>query len=363
VTLTGYDISNVNGAGIITRALGGQFIICKRTEGLGFVDGLHDGFVAAALGHGIGCTGSYHFAHVANGGAQEADVFLRYTQLRKGHVLVLDFEPYGQNVPDSAFPGYICAFMQRVLDRTGIRPWIYLNDDMGARIARQASPAQMGFIRSFPLWKARYTSNPGSAMGWPAVTCWQSQGTGIDVDVFYGNPADWHALSLPGGHGPTSSAGSSIPNIPTTATVPPQQGADMPLNDADFAALEPHVRKWVSEEVSKDSVSQGFAGAADQSRILAAIAGANIRFIAQDANTPAVFVGDGIVRTHIPNAQALIDKRYVLAKAGYTVHEMGRIADLDAIGVLIGEPPPAEAPEVEPPDAATPPVAAAAATP
>lgn len=61
--------------------------------------------------------------------------------------------------------------------------------------------------------------------------------------------------------------------------------------------------------------------------------------IAKNANGPDMWVGNFITRSHISNAQTLKDMQYLWQKLGTVVHDLGPIADLDAIGTPIGTPP------------------------
>lgn len=193
MALHGYDIANVNGTGIITKALTGSFVIVKATEGLTFKDKLMPGFVQQIRARGL-LLGYYHFAHPANSATAEADEFVNYAQPRDGEVMVLDFEPYGQGVPVSRWPGWILAFLDRVKARTGAECWLYINNDQGTQLVNAATPAQAQALRTWPLWKAAYGSSMGSTMGWPAVTAWQYNADGIDKNWFYGTPATWRML-------------------------------------------------------------------------------------------------------------------------------------------------------------------------
>jgi len=197
MTLNGFDIANVNGPGIITRALTGDFVICKTTEGLGFVDGDHDSFVAQARSAGR-MVGHYHYAHLGNSATAEADYFVRHASAQPGDVMVLDFEPYGQSAPDSAYATWILAFCRRVHASTGARCWLYLNDDMAARAISAGSQADCDAMRAeLPLWKACYTGAAGSAHGF-TMAAWQHSDQGIDQNVFYGDASTWAGFAVPG---------------------------------------------------------------------------------------------------------------------------------------------------------------------
>jgi hypothetical protein len=220
MTLNGFDIANVNGPGIINQALGGDYVICKASQGLFFNDGYDDQWIAQVRAAGK-LPGHYHFADLRNDGVAEADFFLSCAHVFLGDVVALDFEPYGQPISDASFPGYIIAFVDRVNSRTGANCAIYLNDDMARRVLQQCSPAQAARIRQIPMWKASYTYNPtsgpGNTWGFQSVVMHQWGDRGIDSDIFYGTRADWLAL---GGLGTSVFTADA-------ATITPQQEEDM----------------------------------------------------------------------------------------------------------------------------------------
>jgi lysozyme len=220
LTLNGFDIANVNGPGIITQALGGDFVICKTSEGLGFRDPYADQWAGQARAAGKP-VGKYHFAHLTNDPTAEADFFISCANLLLGDTAWLDFEPYGQPVSDAVFPSWIITFVDRVNARTGGNCGGYFNDDMARRVLQQCSPAQAARIRQIPMWKASYSYNPasgpGNTWGFQSVVMHQWGDRGIDSDIFYGTRADWLAL---GGLGTSVFTADA-------ATITPQQEEDM----------------------------------------------------------------------------------------------------------------------------------------
>ncbi len=227
MTLSGFDIANVNGPGALARTSSGAFVILKASEGSGFHDGYHDGWAAQVRASGK-LLGHYHYAHVTNSPVAEADWFVACAKPQHGETMVLDFEPYGQPVSDASFPGWACAFLARVNQLTGARCWLYLNDDMAGRMTSHATTAQLQQLRAAPLWKARYSSSPGSSYGWPSMAAWQWGGTGIDSDVFYGDLAAWRAT----GAGGASTAAPATPSAPAVSLTKTPT-----LNPEDYPAM------------------------------------------------------------------------------------------------------------------------------
>jgi len=220
MALQGFDIANVNGSGIITRALAGDFTICKASEGLGFVDGMHDGFVSQLRAAGK-LVGHYHYAHIGNDPVAEARAFLSAAKAKPGDVMVLDFEPYGQVGADSIYARWILAFCRYVNGQTGARCWLYANDDMANRAIAAGAQADCDAMRrELPLWKAAYASTAGGLHGWSALTAWQYSDQGIDQDTFYGDASTWAALAVPG-----SPVAPQVAPVPTPA--PPAQPQEM----------------------------------------------------------------------------------------------------------------------------------------
>lgn len=117
--LKGIDISKWQGVGTGDQA--DDFVICKATEGVGYVDPTCDAHYQRAKGQGK-LLGVYHFARpdLGNSGEQEADFFVDNIKGYIGEaVLALDYEvaPYSDD--------WAYAFCKRVHDRTGVWPMLY----------------------------------------------------------------------------------------------------------------------------------------------------------------------------------------------------------------------------------------------
>jgi lysozyme len=213
MTLKGIDISSWQ-AGINLSAVPSDFVIIKATGGVGYINPACDSQFQASRVAGKK-TGVYHFAHevgCAGSAIAEADFFVDNIQgyLDGNTLLVLDFE--GDNQFDS---GYALAWLNRVKERTGVKPMIYLN---GA--ALNGANWNAVWAGDYGLWLAWYAvSSP--TIGYkhytgkdieeiePPFDCamWQFTSTaqlsgwngGLDANIFYGDGAAWDAYCRPSG--------------------------------------------------------------------------------------------------------------------------------------------------------------------
>jgi len=196
--LQGIDISQWQNTSAVDLAK--DFVIIKATEGVGFVDPTCDTKYQYAKSKGK-LLGVYHFARPdLTGATAEADYFVNNTTgywQKKEAVLVLDWE--SGNTKDVS---WALAWCQRVENRTGIKPIIY----MSASVIRSADWG--GLVRgNYGLWVAGYpnkynvTNPPVPAAGempydispWGFAAIWQytsSAGT-LDRDVAYMTREAW----------------------------------------------------------------------------------------------------------------------------------------------------------------------------
>lgn len=175
-----------------------DFVICKATEGIGYVDNSCDRLYQLAKSQGK-LLGVYHYARpgfMGNTAEGEAEWFV---QNIKGYVneaiLVLDWE--AERKGDVA---YAKRFLDRVFELTGVRPLFYsyesiinsynwkdiVNGDYGLWVAKygrdDGQPHQEPFVKDwgfYALWQ--YTSN-GRISGFNA---------NIDKNYFYGDRNTW----------------------------------------------------------------------------------------------------------------------------------------------------------------------------
>lgn len=254
VTLHGFDIAGVNGPGIITRALTGDFVICKATEGKGFDDPLHDQFVAAARTAGKH-VGHYHYAWPENGGVVDAQHFLGRAHAEAGDVVALDFEPFKTVAPAAEWPCYIREFAHVVFDALKVWPWLYSEDYHLGVLAAQGSQDWEWVRRVLPLWKAgmdnAYTHDPdvgpGNTYGFARVAAYQWDATGIDSDRFYGDAAAWAALATPGG----------TPVATTSVHVDSTDPTDKAYVSAKRLFVTKEGALWVVADFPKESIGPG----------------------------------------------------------------------------------------------------------
>ena len=202
--LNGIDISNWQKGLDLTRLDYYDFVICKATEGIGFVDQYCDSWIQQAKAMGKKW-GFYHFARPdANDPIREADFFVSNTREYFGEGLpVLDVEVRSENVVE-----WCRAFLARVIELTGIKPMIYMSEqsfegayDWSPVVALDCGLwlAAYRFNKEFDGYAPNNAGVPPSTHHWPFVAMWQYTSDGrlpgygyrLDFDVFYGSAAVW----------------------------------------------------------------------------------------------------------------------------------------------------------------------------
>lgn len=204
----GIDISNHQGSMDLAKVLKQtktDFVICKATEGLKFVDKFCDKFMVVAQDAGKQ-VGFYHFARPEwNSAKAEAEFFLRQTKgyFGKG-IPVLDWESSGKsNVK------WAKEWLDYIYDMTGVKPVIYMSESV-VNAYNWKAVADTGY----GLWVARYRdynidrNYDMSTCGkkpvvkwWSFYMMWQWTSVGrldgysgnLDCDVFYGDGNAWDA--------------------------------------------------------------------------------------------------------------------------------------------------------------------------
>lgn len=185
-------------AGIVTGSLDCDAVICKATEGTGYVNPYCDEHYQSAKAAGK-LLGVYHYASGGNATA-EADFFLDNIQGYIGEaMLVLDWES-GENA-QWGNTNWCKEFCDRVYARTGINPVVYVQNsavdqvanltDNGLWIAQYADNNPMGWVES--PWNTiavnhimhQYTST-GRIYGWSG---------NLDLSLFYGDANAWRAYA------------------------------------------------------------------------------------------------------------------------------------------------------------------------
>jgi GH25 family lysozyme M1 (1,4-beta-N-acetylmuramidase) len=196
MAVLGVDVSGYQPVAFPTKGLAFAFV--KATEGTTYVNPHYAGQVAHARSAGL-VTGHYHFGK--NGGAAEADYFLKHATLRPGDVLAFDWETSGVSQSERD------AFVARVKAKApGHRVVLYCNTDYWKnRDSDNGGPAD-------GLWIA----DPNHAAGHPSIKhAWlfhqYSWAGGIDRNV--ANFKDAAALR--------AWAGGSAPHVPAPVPAKP----------------------------------------------------------------------------------------------------------------------------------------------
>lgn len=149
MALNGIDISHWQD-GINLNKISFDFCIMKATESTSFVDGCCDKFYQTVKKLGK-LLGVYHFARGTGSGVEEADYFLSNIKNYIGEsILVLDFEY--TNKPTSKDVKWAKTWLDRVYEKTGVRPLIYMSHS----VTRYADWSSVS--KDYGLWVARYAN-------------------------------------------------------------------------------------------------------------------------------------------------------------------------------------------------------------
>ena len=185
-------------AGIVTGALDCDAVICKATEGTGYVNPYCDEHYQSAKSAGK-LLGVYHYASGGNPEA-EAEFFINNVQgyLHEA-VLVLDWES-GDNAAwgDSSWVARFCA---HIVALTGINPMIYVQrsaanqcvglGDYGIWLAEYPDYAPRGWDAYYPPnYSGDYAMHQFTSSG--AISGW---GGPLDLSLFFGDANAWRAYA------------------------------------------------------------------------------------------------------------------------------------------------------------------------
>lgn len=230
MALQGIDVSSWQ-AGIDVSKVPCDFVIEKVSQGVTYINPDCDRVIQQCIKLGK-CWGTYHY--VDGSGAQaEADYYVRNIQgyLGKG-ILCIDWES-AQNGAWGNY-GYLDALVARVIERTGVKPLIYVQasayaptaavaqrHDCGLWIAQYADMNATGY-QATPWNEGAYScairqySSAGRLPGW---------GGNLDLNKFYGDATAWQKY-----------AGASGTPAPAPAPVDPLAGkSDAQLADEVIA--------------------------------------------------------------------------------------------------------------------------------
>lgn len=149
--MTGIDISHYQQT-IDISSIDADFIICKATQGISYLDPKMSSFISAIkLNNKL--LGLYHFADGNYTGEQEAQWFVQNISPYIGEaILFLDWES------DAIYSGasYAKEFCNTVYSLTKVKPIIY-----GSYSVVSSTPIWGDFAESYPYaWVAQYGDNP-----------------------------------------------------------------------------------------------------------------------------------------------------------------------------------------------------------
>ncbi len=213
--LHGVDVHARYQAGLQASALPGvDFVITKATGGTSLVIDGWEGMLA-----GASLTGVYHYAREkgrAGSAAEEAANFIVQANKVPDAVLFLDWEESSSDLGDAP---WALEWLRLVEAGTGRKPVFYTYN---AVLAAHPDLAQI-HSAGYQLWYARYPYS--AAVGWKdyaaptvpywgAPVMWQYSSAGgisgytgaLDLNIFYGDAADWRALSVHTQKGETMTA-------------------------------------------------------------------------------------------------------------------------------------------------------------
>lgn len=185
-------------AGIVTGALDCDAVICKATEGTGYVNPYCDEHYQSAKAAGK-LLGVYHYASGGNPEA-EAEFFINNVRgyLHEA-ILVLDWES-GDNAAwgDSSWVARFCA---HIVALTGINPMIYVQrsaasqctglGDYGIWLAEYPDYAARGWDAYYPPnYSGDYAMHQYTSSG--AISGWAGP---LDLSLFFGDENAWRAYA------------------------------------------------------------------------------------------------------------------------------------------------------------------------
>ena len=177
----GIDVSHWQGTidWARVRAAGKSFTFAKATEGVGFKDDAYERNKAEAMGQGIKF-GAYHFARPGNNPVMEADWFVNNMGLQRGMLIpALDIE-VTDGLSATALTSWTKAWLQRVTERTGVRPLIYTSPAFWRNnLSDSRWFADNGYsVLWVAHWNTTNPSVPGSNWGGKSWTFWQYSSDG-----------------------------------------------------------------------------------------------------------------------------------------------------------------------------------------
>lgn len=212
--LNGVDISGWQ-KGIDLSAVPCDFFIAKATEGTKFVSS--DCARQVEQGISLGkLFGTYHYINGGNAVA-EADYYINNTLNWVGRgMLCLDWESGGNSAWGNE--AYLEKMIERVIERTGIPPMIYVQASRYAPVATVAKRHNCGlWIAQYPNYTPTgYQDKPWNEGAYScAIRQYTSSGRlpgyngNLDLDKFYGDRDTWMQYANPKGTSPNPTPPSS----------------------------------------------------------------------------------------------------------------------------------------------------------
>lgn len=207
--------------GIVTGSIDCDAVICKATEGTGYVNPYCDEHYQSAKAAGK-LLGVYHYASGGNPEA-EAEFFINNVQgyLHEA-ILVLDWES-GDNAAwgDS---GWVARFCAHIVALTGINPMIYVQrsaasqcvglGDYGIWLAEYPDYAPRGWDAYYPPnYSGDYAMHQFTSSG--AISGWSGP---LDLSLFFGDENAWRAYA--------GATGQSVPTPQVQAYTQPVAQTD-----------------------------------------------------------------------------------------------------------------------------------------
>lgn len=186
MTLKGIDVASYQ-ASMDVSTYPCDFVICKATEGTGYVNPVCDKHYQQAKSSGK-LLGVYHFARPDTGNSAEAEADF-FVENIKGYIgealLALDMECAGWQ----KYSAWAKTWLDRVYEKTGIRPLFYSSGDGFTNFKNMINAGNYG------VWAA----SDGNWYDGTTVVIKQSVYDDLDHDVFYGDAAAWHKYANPSG--------------------------------------------------------------------------------------------------------------------------------------------------------------------
>lgn len=207
MSINGIDVASYQ-TGIDFHKVPCDFAIIKATEGTNYVNPSCNAQWDSAKGAGK-LLGLYHYATGA-GAVAEANYFIDNVKNYVGQaILCIDWEQGGNAAWGNM--GYLKQLCQQVINRTGVRPLIYVQASAYAPVSQVARELNLG------LWIAQYASmDPTGYQQHPwnegsyscAIRQYTSTGRlpgwggNLDLNIAYMDRAAWKRYATPSGKAP-----------------------------------------------------------------------------------------------------------------------------------------------------------------